>query len=116
MTDSRPSVPDHTRRTAISAVLMIAAVVILPWFAFVLAWYSPQATSRGYWDADFGRHIPDTRVWWWSAAACWALTLGSLVLCFSRRRAAGRWWIWPVSTVAFIITAFVTLQRVGAGV
>ncbi|GIJ79553.1 hypothetical protein SAMN05443287_107202 [Micromonospora phaseoli] len=104
--DSAPPAAAVAVRTGISVVLTVVAGVTLPLVALGLVWFSSQATSPRYWDAGFGRYIPDTRVWWWSTAASCLLTLGFLVLSFRRRRASGRWWIWPLSATVFMIIAW----------
>ncbi|MEW2329328.1 hypothetical protein AB0880_16115 [Micromonospora chersina] len=107
-----PSSTTVASRTGVCIVLSLAAAVILFMVAFALLMFAPQATSTRYWDADFGRYLPDTRVWWWSTAASSLLTIGFLVVSFRRRSQPGRWWIWPLSATAFMITALLIVNRV----
>ncbi|MFI7574512.1 hypothetical protein [Micromonospora sp. NPDC049497] len=109
---STPSAAAVAVRTSIATVLALVAGVMLAAVAWALVWFAPQATSPRYWDAGFHRYIPDTRVWWWSAAASSLLTVGFTVTSFQRRRASGRWWIWPLSAAIFMITALLTVNRV----
>ncbi|MEH1055144.1 hypothetical protein V6U89_08020 [Micromonospora sp. CPCC 206171] len=107
--DSTPSARTMTRRMATSAILTILAGLSFAPIAWILLWTSPTADNPGYWDADFGRYIPDIRLWWWSATASYLLAFGFLVLSVRRRRAPGRWWIWPLSAGVLLVIAWTAI-------
>lgn len=107
MTDLGVSEATQTRsalrlRVAGTIASLLVICVALPLYIYLLLWFSPEITNPGCDQGSSWWHTYDGTVMW--VVAC--LSIVAATLCFivavSRSRRSGRWWPWPIATVACV--------------